>query len=127
MIRIVMGFVLWWFSFGFVATYASIWHSQTYPSRNVSVTLTESRFLTGDLHQDWNRKWVLTEADGRENRFNDSEVVVMAFSPPPPGAALGYAKMWRSWGPVVIFTGVFWLWLLAPQIRSICTRAKTDT
>jgi hypothetical protein len=120
--RLLIGFLVWWFSFGFVASYASIWNSQAYPAENVSVTLKDSRFLTGDLRQDWDRKWVLTQPDGSESRFNDSEVLVMAFPPQLSGESLGYAKMWRGWVPVVIFAGAFFLWLL----RGIRARAKTE-
>lgn len=124
MMRGLLVFLVWWYAFGYVANYSSIWHGQTYRATGVQVALKNGEVLTGDLRQNWSGHWVLTQSDGVERLFADQDATSMAFR--PRAEPLGFFQQWRSWGPVVLLCGVYVLYLLWPLFSPLfqLSRAK---
>ncbi len=61
--------------------YGCIWHSQAYPSHNVTVNPPGGSPRTGTLYRDWDKSWVIEDSDGHQTRFNDPIVITTKINP----------------------------------------------
>ena len=125
MMRGLLAFFVWWYAFGYIANYSSIWHGQTYPATGVQVTLKSGEALRGDLHRDWGGHWVLIQSDGVERLFTDHDATSMAFR--PRVEPLGFFQQWRSWGPVVLLCAaylLYLLWPLFPRLKAVAEQMR---
>lgn len=125
MMRGLLAFIVWWYAFGYVANYASIWHGHAYPATGVQVALRGGEVLRGDLHRDWSGHWVLIQSDGVERQFADQDATSMEFR--PRAESLSFTQQWRSWGPVVLCCAVYLLYLLQPLFPRLKAVAEQMT
>lgn len=118
MLRLVVAFVVWWFSIGYVTSYSSIWQSRAHPTPGVELTTAAGEFLSGTLSRDWNGDWVLEKADGSVRRFSDlSSVAVSVHKPPEPP---NFWALWRVWAPVLAVSCIFifFAWSFVGPLRN---------
>lgn len=117
MIRFAIGAIVGYILFGFAVIYGGIWQSQSYPTPGVQVQVIGGIVESGTLRRAWNRDLVLTKANGSEVRFPDGSNIVLIF--PRTSEPISYWRKWRAWGPPVLVSCLFLLFVLWPRFRQL--------
>jgi hypothetical protein len=113
--RIIIGFLVFLYVLNMAFVYGGIWDLQENPQKNVSVIVgSNDEVVTGILHREWDKTWVLTKENGVQAKAKD---FVMIGKLQDPYSTKMLWTRWRLYVPVGIVVSLLGGFLLKDLVR----------